>query len=181
MNKTKMKNLMINNKNKGFSIIEAMVAIFILTFSITVLMSVVANSIFQSRYAKNEITATYLAQEVIDYIRNDRDSNIDNWTNFISQYDNCINSSCTIDVPTSNINSCYSNTCPNFYYNENVDNGSFYNYNNSGSLSSFRRTVNIIMNNSDDEMIVNVSIDWKNKSNSSEKSLEMKSSLLNWY
>ncbi len=65
-------------KNKsfsaGFTLIETMVAIFILTVAMGSLLSVTASSFYASRYAKNEMTVTYLLQEPIDYIRNDRDT-----------------------------------------------------------------------------------------------------------
>ena len=61
-------------KDRGFTLIETMFAVIIMAFSITIFMNVVANTLFSARYAKNEITANYLAQEAIDYIRNDRDS-----------------------------------------------------------------------------------------------------------
>ncbi len=63
-----------NSSIRGFTLVETMVAIFILTLALGALLSVTSNSFYSSRYAKNEITATYLLQEPIDFIRNDRDT-----------------------------------------------------------------------------------------------------------
>lgn len=62
------------NKNGGFTLLETVIAIFILSVAVASLFQLTANSLFAMKIAKNEITATYLAQEAVDYIRNDRDS-----------------------------------------------------------------------------------------------------------
>ncbi|HRY62543.1 MAG TPA: hypothetical protein P5056_02125 [Candidatus Paceibacterota bacterium] len=60
----------------GFTIIEALVAISILTIAVTGPLSLASKGISYSSYAKDEITAFYLANEAIDVIRNIRDTNI---------------------------------------------------------------------------------------------------------
>lgn len=72
-------------KNKGFTIVETMVAISILAIALTGPLSIVAQSLRSSYFARDQITAHYLAQEAIEYIRNRRDQNglqqisSDNW------------------------------------------------------------------------------------------------------
>ena len=74
------KNKLQNNKaltlrnSKGFTLVETMVAVFILAIALTALLNLTARSLFSARYARNEITANYLMQEVVDYIRNQRDT-----------------------------------------------------------------------------------------------------------
>lgn len=60
----------------GFTLIEALVAISILTIAVTGPLSLAAKGLSYSSYAKDEITAFYLANEAIDVIRNIRDTNI---------------------------------------------------------------------------------------------------------
>lgn len=60
---------------KGFTILETLIAITVLVFAITGPLSLVAGSIRTSGYARDSITAFYLAQEAIEYIRNTRDIN----------------------------------------------------------------------------------------------------------
>lgn len=76
-----IKNIMLKKQkrftqslSKGFTLIETLVAIMILSLVITSVISLTSSSIFSARYAKNEIKAMYIAQEGIDYIRNLRDS-----------------------------------------------------------------------------------------------------------
>lgn len=61
---------------RGFTLIETFVAISILTISIVAPMTLAAKSLSISYYVRDEVTASYLAQEAIETIRNVRDSNI---------------------------------------------------------------------------------------------------------
>lgn len=60
--------------SKGFTLVETLVAIFILILTISTLISLSAGSFLNVRYAKNQITANMLAQEMVEYIRYTRDS-----------------------------------------------------------------------------------------------------------
>ncbi len=64
----------IKNFNKAFTLVETLVAISIFTMSLLGIMSVLAGSISNTSYAKQKMTASYLAQEGIEYIRNMRDT-----------------------------------------------------------------------------------------------------------
>jgi type II secretory pathway pseudopilin PulG len=88
----------IPNFTSGFTLVETMVAVLILTLTIVSLMTVVANSLFAARYARDEITAGYLLQEVVDSIKNDRDTMVylqntntvdDSWITFKTKYNSC--------------------------------------------------------------------------------------------
>lgn len=79
--------------NKGFTLIETMIAVFVLTAAMAGFFSLLASSLFSARYARNEITANYLLQEAVDYVRNDRDTvafqqstNGGGWINFLNRY-----------------------------------------------------------------------------------------------
>lgn len=63
----------INNKRRGFTIIETLVAITVLTLAITAPLLIITQALRASYYSRDQITAFYLAQEAIEYIRNVRD------------------------------------------------------------------------------------------------------------
>jgi type II secretory pathway pseudopilin PulG len=127
----KTKNKKIFKHNKGFTLVEAMFAIFILTFVIVQLMTVVSSSLYSARYAKQEITMNFLIQEALDGIRNDRDNRVFLggvvWESFVDEYKNkCLeNKGCQIEIGVEGIkeietcDSYYS--CGKIYLNEEAD------------------------------------------------------------
>jgi prepilin-type N-terminal cleavage/methylation domain-containing protein len=87
--KQKNKGQTVLSPSKGFTLVETLVAIAIFTMSILGLMSVMAQGISDTTYAKQKIIATYLAQEGIEYVRNMRDTevflqNSEEWGGFIA-------------------------------------------------------------------------------------------------
>ncbi|MEK7228161.1 MAG: hypothetical protein AAB681_02290 [Patescibacteria group bacterium] len=58
----------------GFTLIETLVAVLILTMSIGSLLSLAAGGFYSVRYARNQIVANNLLQESLEYVRNSRDS-----------------------------------------------------------------------------------------------------------
>lgn len=65
-----------NKLNKGFTLLETLVAVAIFTVSILALLSILSSGISSTNYAKRKIAATYLAQQGVEYIRNQRDNYI---------------------------------------------------------------------------------------------------------
>jgi type II secretory pathway pseudopilin PulG len=59
----------------GFTLIETLVAITILMIAITGPLVFVSASVGQALYAKDQITAFYLAQDAVEQVRNIRDTN----------------------------------------------------------------------------------------------------------
>jgi len=190
-------------RNKGFTLIETMIAVFVLTAALSGFFALIANSLFSARYARNEITANYLLQEAVDSIRNDRDttafqnndpSTNTGWDTFLNKYrqGGCFT---TFDSK----NGCYfepadplsmpalcnvlptfgSANCPTFNYDENATNKDFYTYKNSGVRSNFKRQIIMQVNpNRADELDVKVTLEWLNGNLLRTQSLVI--SLLNW-
>jgi prepilin-type N-terminal cleavage/methylation domain-containing protein len=77
-------------KKSGFTLIETLVAISIFTISILGLLSVLTQGVINSKYARQKIVASYLAQEGIEYVRNMRDTYVLYDQNF-SQFKNALN------------------------------------------------------------------------------------------
>ena len=67
-----MKNKKVQ-KNKAFTLIETIVAIFVLLLAVTGPMSAAQNSLKASFLARDQIGAFYLAQDAIEYIKNFKD------------------------------------------------------------------------------------------------------------
>ena len=173
--------LKICNCNKGFTLVEVLVAISIFTISITALMSTLASGISDTTYAKNKMTATYLAQEGIEYIRNMRDDYMlfdpqasgNGWGDFItainpcSTYDCGLNNTATI-FPTDPNFIFY--PCPSYSDLNNqcrlfLNNGNYYSDGTpdgggNGVPSGFVRTIGV-RPYSGDEIAVISTVDWE--------------------
>jgi len=75
MSKTKRKNWSGLSAFSGFTIVETLVAIAILLISLATPLSMAEKGLAGAEASRHEITAFYLAQEAIEYLRNIRDSN----------------------------------------------------------------------------------------------------------
>ncbi len=60
----------------GFTLIETLVAVMLLSIAVVAPMSLASKSLGSAYYARDQITAFYLAQEAIEAIRSIRDSQI---------------------------------------------------------------------------------------------------------
>jgi len=72
---------------RGFTLVETLIAISIFSVSIVSMMSVLGGGVSDINYAKSKMTAIYIAQEGIEYVRNQRDNyvlyNENGWEKFI--------------------------------------------------------------------------------------------------
>lgn len=68
-----MKNKPCTNKEEGFTLVETLIAVLILVVSVVTPLSIASQAIVYSAIARDQIAATNLAQEAIDFIRNERD------------------------------------------------------------------------------------------------------------
>jgi len=179
----------------GFTVLESIVAIFVLSLAISGAFAAVQQSMSQSIIAKEEIKAFYLAQEAVEIIRNKRDAN---------QLDRIINSSpnswlygisedpsdpcwfgkvCSADALSMNLEYCGQNweSCPLL----NQDPATYrYGYNINYTPTNFKREVMLerIGDHDDDgipdEISVTVRITWGKGLFKSE--FKAKTNLFNW-
>jgi len=83
---------------RGFTLVESLVAISILLFAIVAPMTLASNGLQASRDARDQVVSFYLAQEAIDYIRSMRDTNALKGSNWLSGLSACLNGTCLVDV-----------------------------------------------------------------------------------
>ena len=70
--------------NKGFSLLESMVAIIVLMVGVSSVIAALNQSVALSPKIKNKVIAAHLAQEGIELVRNIRDNN---WTSGAASWD----------------------------------------------------------------------------------------------
>lgn len=73
----------INKNKKGFSLIETLIAVSILMIAIAGPLSLVQAGLFSSVHQRNQVTAVFLAQEALEYIKSIRDANF--YTQYLAQ------------------------------------------------------------------------------------------------
>ena len=146
---------------QGFTMIETLVAISLLTVSIIAPMSLTTQSIASAYYARDQVTAFYIAQEAIEAVRSVRDGNV--LLNSQGTTVNLLNgipaggSAFTIDTRTNTMTLCPSGVCPPLQTD-----GNFYGYNAGWTDTSFTRTVTAsFIPGTTDEIRVSVSVSWQ--------------------
>src|SRR4051812_12452334 len=112
----------MTTRTKGFTLVETLVAILILTIAITGPYTLVQGVLRSSYIARDELVASALAQEAMEYVRYIRDSNYiytahggtgRGWLYGLdgSTGPNCYTYACTVDVPQQTVTSCGGPTC----------------------------------------------------------------------
>lgn len=161
---------MINyKKNKGFTLVETLVAIGILSISILATFTAVQNSLHDSSLSKDRIIAFFLAQDVVEFIKNKRDNNAiadlsgtpTNWLSGIATFgDPCyFTETCRVDSYSDSLVDCVydsGSVCQNIRQNTSTG---LYGYNPAWSESKFRRSVHFQSINAD-EVLLTVTIVW---------------------
>lgn len=187
--------------SNGFTIIEALIAIFILSVSVASMLGVTATSSAYARYANNEITANYLLQEAVDSVRNSRDTIAfqmngtpeGGWDKFLERYGSpsgkCFSpNGCYLkiddfdpkDTAGNDIKVCDQSVCRYLSYDPTLASNLFYYYKDDDtSLSIFTRTVKMTKINND-EVKVTATISWDNGNGSSPRTITLETYLLNW-
>ncbi len=165
-------------KNKGFTLIETLVAISVLVTALVAPLTLASQSLFAAVYAKDQITGFYLAQEAIELIREKRDNNLlaivnggtIDWLQGISTTNNLL-----VDVKNDTISNC-SGSCFNTPLKYD---GTFYTYT-TGTDTSFSRSVKVTRDaNNPNEAVVVATVQWRTGT-FKKRNIEIKERLYNW-
>jgi len=146
-------NFFYSKKEKGFTIIEVIVAIFILAVAILGSYYAFAQMAGLTTIIASRLTAAYLAQEGIELVRSVRDTNWLNGLAWNSQISSC-SSGCEIDYNLDSV-MVYSDRFLN------VDNSNFYSYS-VGTPTKFKRRITITAPAAD-TLGVSVQIQWQDR------------------
>lgn len=162
----------IQTRTQGFTLVEILIAISILSLSILATFTAVSNSMRATNFSEEQVIAYHLADEALEYIRNKRDTNgiqhVNNlgsgstfpWMSGIANLstDPCYPGNvCYVDVPNNTMTRCTSNalSCPALLYNSNMG---VYEYV-TGNATVYKRSVSIVLQSAT-EATVTVSVAW---------------------
>lgn len=178
--------LLPNSKSgKGFTLIETLVAVTVLLLSLAGPLSIAAQSMFVAQYSREQITAFYLAQEAVEYVRGIRDrqflsSGSNGWANTISALSDCAGNGCRVDFPEFRHEQCPAGGCealrrsPSGIYNH------FMPVSPNTESPYTRRVVvtPVSINGAEDALSVRVIMSWTSGRNN--RSIELKTFLFNY-
>src|SRR3989344_8880069 len=130
---------------KGFSLLETVVAIAILTLAMLGPLALASFPLSRASLSENEIVAYNLAEEALEFMVNKRDSRVFAGQNWDSDFTPCQNvNGCYVDVSNDVVTACSAN-CPVIMRDPATG---VYNYT-SGPATIFNRTVFIDDNHLD--------------------------------
>lgn len=151
---------MIHYPNKGFTLVETLVAITVLMIAIVGPLYAVHKSVAASYAARDTMIATALAQEGVEYVRYVRDGNYletnPDWLDGLSacRVNGASDYGCAVDAYLRTIQACPSSGCPVL----NNDAVGRYTYA-AGTATRFSRAVTI-KTISETEVRVTVTVSW---------------------
>ena len=131
---------------KGFTLIETLIAITILTLAIAGPMVTASRAIVAAQTARDQLTASYLAQEGIEYVRVMRDNE------YLAAYQaggSDVSTTAWNNFLAVSINQCREATCGAYGYTQQ-----------DGTATPFTRTIQAIDISSGDERIVS-KVSWR--------------------
>lgn len=168
--------------NRGFTIIESLVAIAILLVAISGSGSAIQTGISSYIFSKDQIIAFYLAQEGFEEIRNIRDTNVLNGRNWLSglaqsSSDPCwFGNACKVEpVVSSGATSCgWPDNCP--VLRQDTATG-FFGYNGSWSATVFKREIALEQIN-EHEVAISVTVYWSK--GIVNRQFKARENILNW-
>jgi prepilin-type N-terminal cleavage/methylation domain-containing protein len=179
-----------NAHKKGFTLIEAMVSISILSLAVTGPLIIAQKGIGSAIYARDQITAFYLAQEAVEYLRNVRDSNRITGTSWLTSLTVCKETGagerCQIDAryldwtTVGAVATCPSGVCSKLSYEKS---SGLYGYGVGGTWTPtiFTRTVSIDERAAPGkEAIVSVTVAWNTSLFSPARTFTVKEYMFNF-
>ncbi len=169
-------------RTKGFTLVETLVAILILSIAIAAAMTAVQVGLQSSYFARDQIVAFYLGEEAIENVRNIRDQNWNsNQPDWLNGMDICMGTGVTCKIDASKavatLETCSGTTC-RLSFNKDTQ---LYSHETVGGnivASKFTRTIHIDQV-TDDNILVTVVVSW-NSGTFTNRSLTFKEELYNW-
>ncbi len=175
----------IKKNNKGFSLMELIVVIFVLATGLLGVLSLATNNLNTQKNNQDRLIASQLAQEGLELVRNIRDSNWANAGTTGDDWDEYLTDGSPGEdhyyIDYSGINDC-SGSCDSddikLYIKNNGSYESFYSHDSSdASFSGFTREI-IIDDSSSDDLLISCVVTWQTGTKSFEYKADTK--IYNW-
>jgi len=175
--KTKMQKSKNQDTQKGFTLVETIIATGVLLLSITGPLTIATRSLTSAAFARDQVTAFYLAQEATEFIRNKRDNNALAGNSWLDGLSECIGQSCIIDATKDIDDEDAFRSCAGSCQKIKISSSGLYGNDTLWDETRFTREVVITSINSM-EINIDVIIDWE--SGPIRKNFTIRENILNW-
>jgi len=170
--------LMIFKSGGGFTLLEVMVAISVMTLAVAGSFILIQQTLVAASLGQSKLIASYLAQEGFEIVRNIRDSN---WLE--QRYDSTVSwdegispGESSKDYIADYTDDLYLRPFEDIFLR--LDDDGFYNYD-SGQSTVFKRKISITKNDPPDSIKVEVLVEWSERGRNHNFSAQ--EYLYNWY
>lgn len=183
-----IKKIIKEKGDRGFTILETLVAIFILVLSITGPMVFAQSGLRTAFLARDQITSFFLAQDAIETIKNMRDNNAlsgsNNWLDGIFLCDENIDPTCLVSIDTAledgpEVTVCSSGTCPKLKTDTSGRFGYGFSINDS-SDSRFTRNIYLTEVVDGAELQIVVEMTWTSNVRVGDSRIVVQENIFNW-
>lgn len=174
----------IQMRSGGFTVVETLVAVTVLAVSVAGPLSIAFQGLRSAELAKSQITASYLAQEGVEFIRAMRDQDyIDGAPiNWATTFNTCTGAfGCWIDMPDFEWGVCNDSTCSNQGPVEYHAASGRYGYANGYIDSAYTRIVKMTAQDIDGgagEYLITSTVSWKTAN--IDRAVVIRETITNW-
>lgn len=156
-----------NKNNRGFTLIETLVAISVLIVAVVVPLRIVSQSVKSATYNRERLTAVYIAQEGLELMHQKRDNDAlstytDKW-GWVATSTNagCGNpSGCSIEPTDGSYQTCLSTSPCKIYFDDNVGN-IIYTHDTGASVTPFHRSIRVFSYTNPNSVKVTSVVTWR--------------------
>lgn len=170
-------------QNRGFTLVETLVAITVILTAIVGPLYSVQQALNASRSARDQLIASSLAQEGVEYVRAKRDGNYllkfqtgstQSWLYGLDGSPDCFSTPCIVDPSQNDVRSA-SAPIPPLYLSET----GLYNQMNIGTPTIYTRTVQLSsVGGGVPQVVVTVTVSWQTRGQ--DRSVVVTERLYNW-
>lgn len=154
----------------GFTLVETLIAVTILTLAVSGPLYTASRAIVSAQMSRDQLIASYLSQEGIEYVRAVRDNEFLSayqtggasvssvaWTNFLNRISQCRTASCTFDPAGSGtLSQCSGQACTPLYL---APSNIYTQQSSSGTVTPFTRSIRATDVTASDEKITST-VSW---------------------
>lgn len=174
--------LKITRLVSGFTLIETLVAVLLLATAIAGPITIASKGLSAALVARDQMTAFFLAQDGVEYVRYVRDSNKlagDPWLNTLAP---CMTASgCTLEPATATVTACPVDGCPVINRYDNAGQVIFTYTSGTPTPQQFVRTVKLTSPPTGEltEEVLTVTVSWRAQSGVT-RSVSVRENLFDW-